>query len=223
MSFVLFCYRLLALVVSLLLVWCSGRHVDAFLTLEVFIIERWVDIVHKKNRYKIPGCCLVICIVIILACACSSTGENQTDHTELAAAGRSVSILSAEGNDVFMTRSTDREIAASAGMVLFDGYAVTTGADSKCILILDDGSLLTMDQNSKISISRTWRGRFSVSVLSGGILVDAATQQSDRIVETSVGNSAISIRGRRAVRRQSRDKRAYAETEALFANHGVRL
>jgi len=80
-------------------------------------------------------------------------------------------------------------------MQLFDGYTVITGADSYCYLRLDDGSLLKMDQNSKISIGRTWRNRLSISVLSGGLLVDAASQQPGSNVEVRVGNSAIAIRG----------------------------
>ena len=122
-------------------------------------------------------------------------GQMEETNPLTSATSRSVSILSVEGAHVFMTRGTDKEISAGAGMVLFDGYTVTTGNNSKCVLLLDDGSLLTIDQNSKISISRTWRSRFSVSVLRGGLLVDAASQKPDETVEVWVGNSAISILG----------------------------
>jgi DNA-binding beta-propeller fold protein YncE len=110
------------------------------------------------------------------------------------ARGRSISIVQVSGN-VTMTKGTDREIVAAAMMNLFDGYTVTTGENSHCILVLDDGSLFKLAQNSKISISRTWWDRLSVSVLNGGLLVDAASQQSGNRVDVRVGNSVLTIRG----------------------------
>jgi|GEM_PF-2483208 len=111
-----------------------------------------------------------------------------------ASASRTVEIHSVSGT-VSMTRGAEREFSARAGMSLHDGFTVTTGADGSCYLQLDDGSLLKMDVSSRVRVGQTGRNLLSVSVLSGGLAVDAEPQAAGRGVEVRIGNSALAIRG----------------------------
>ena len=105
-----------------------------------------------------------------------------------------VEIFRTDG-DVTMTRGTGREFSARSGMMLHEGFTVTTGVNSSAHLMLDDGSLIQMDHSSTVQISQASRNRLSVSLLSGNLAVDAEPQRGDRTVEVRIGNSALAIRG----------------------------
>ena len=113
---------------------------------------------------------------------------------EEVATARTIEILEVAG-EVTTTRGTPRENAARAGLNLHNGHTAATGANSSCTLIFDDGSLLTMDQRSKIQVSQASRNSLSVNLVSGSLLVDAATQQEDNSVSVRVGNTSLTIRG----------------------------
>ena len=113
---------------------------------------------------------------------------------EEVAVARTIEILEVSG-EVITTRGTPRENRATVGMNLHNGHTASTGTDSSCTLIFDDGSLITMDQRSKIQVSQASRNRLSVNVVNGGLLVDAITQQGDNSVSVRVGNTSLTIRG----------------------------
>ncbi|MCL2718390.1 MAG: FecR domain-containing protein [Lachnospiraceae bacterium] len=115
--------------------------------------------------------------------------------SEVVASSQTVTIFEIEGDNVRTTRGTAREFAARTGTRLHNGYTVNTGAGSFCTLRLDDGSLLKMDEKSTIQISTASRNKLSVTVLNGGLLVDAAPQQDTNTVDIRVGSSVLSIRG----------------------------
>ena len=107
---------------------------------------------------------------------------------------RTIEIYSTEGT-VTMTRGATRDFVARTGMLLHDGFTVTTGAGSRCYLQLDDGSLIRMDADSTIQINLASRNLLSISVLSGGLAVDAKPQSIDQEIEIRIGTSALAIRG----------------------------
>ena len=108
---------------------------------------------------------------------------------------RVVSIFRTEGDSVDMTKGTSKQFAARAGLKLFDGYTVTTGKASYCYLQLDEASLAKMDEKSEVGIAKLSNTKLSVSLKSGGLAVDAATQKEGDVLEVRAGNSALAIRG----------------------------
>jgi len=115
-------------------------------------------------------------------------------HASGSAASRTIEIYRTEGT-VRMTRGSARDFAARAGVMLHDGFTVTTGEGSACYLRLDDGSLIKIDAESAILINQTSRNLLSISVQSGSIAVDAEPQAGGEEVEIRIGNSALAIRG----------------------------
>ena len=108
---------------------------------------------------------------------------------------RSVVVFETEGDSVKITKGTPKEISAKAGQRLSDGYTVSTGKDSYCYLKLDEDSVVKMDQQSKLAVSKTSKDKLSLSVLSGSALVDAGPQAPGKTIETRVGNTGLTIRG----------------------------
>ena len=132
-------------------------------------------------------------MVALLATSLLSSAAYASDTSS--STSRTVKIFRVDGSGVTMTKGTDKEFAARANIRLFDGYTVTTGADSNCYLLLDDGSLIKMDNRTKIQISKISDNLLSISVLSGGLSVDAKPQRPNRRIRVRVGNSALAIRG----------------------------
>ena len=133
-------------------------------------------------------------LAIVLSIALLTTMLPMQVIASATAASTTIEILSVDGT-VNMTRGTPREFAARAGMMLHEGFTVTTGEASSAVLMLDDGSLVQMDSSSTVQIAQATRNRLSISLVSGNLAVDAETQRSDRTVEVRVGNTALGIRG----------------------------
>jgi hypothetical protein len=144
----------------------------------------------KTMTYINPKRLISLIITVTLIFTLLPTTINASEAT-----ARTITVFEVEGNDVRMSKGTARDFPARADMKLHDGYTLATGNDSFATLLLDDGSLLKMDRNSKIQISRTANNRLSVSVLSGGLVVDAVTQTGNNAVEIRTGNSALAVRG----------------------------
>jgi hypothetical protein len=108
---------------------------------------------------------------------------------------RNISIFEVEGSDVTMTKGTSKSLPVKTGLKLGSGSTVTTGNNSYCWLLLDDETLVKIDQKSKIQIGKASGDRLSISVLSGAITVDAAAQKGKQSLNVNAGNSALAIRG----------------------------
>lgn len=140
-----------------------------------------------------------------------------------ATTARTVTIFSVFGT-VTMTKGTEKQFTAKADLKLYDGYTVSTSSGASCQLKLDDGSLLTMGQSSSIKVGKTSAGKISISVLSGGLAVDAETQSADSAVEVRVNNSALSIRGAYFIAENTADGQAiYTMFEGSGAVDGIDL
>jgi len=88
----------------------------------------------------------------------------------------SIRIFGIKGTDVTMTKGKDTSVQAKVKLALADGYTVTTGKNSYCWLDLDEKTMLKMDQNSKIQVSRTPLRKLLVSVLKGSITKTTAAE-----------------------------------------------
>jgi|GEM_PF-4060075 len=138
-----------------------------------------------KNYIKATTALLMVLILTLGLTGIQITAQN----------ARTISVFEVEGDNVIMTKGTAREFAVRPGIQLSDGYTVSTGIDSYCYIKLDDDTLLMMDQQSKIQVTKASRNKLAVSVLSGAALVDAAAQAPGDSVETNAGNSSLAIRG----------------------------
>ncbi len=107
---------------------------------------------------------------------------------------RSISVFRVDGDDVKMSKGSPKMFAAREGYQLNDGYTVSTGINSFCYLQMDDNSILKMDQSSKVAVSKKSADKLSVSVQSGGALMDAGPQDGEQVIETRVGNTGLTIR-----------------------------
>ena len=127
-------------------------------------------------------------LIILLAVAFGVSSISASD-------ARMISIFKVEGDDVVMTKGTAKEYAAKEGNKLSDGYTLSTGKDSYCYIKMDEDSILKMDQQSKVVVSKASRNKLSLTVQSGGALVDAGKQTAGHVIETRVGNTGLTIRG----------------------------
>lgn len=118
-----------------------------------------------------------------------------TPQVLAAETARTIVIFETEGDDITMTKGTARSYKASVNLRMANGYTTTTGKDSYCWLKLDEESLVKQDQNSKLQFGDASGSKLSISVLSGAITVNAATQKPGESVEVKAGNSALAIRG----------------------------
>ena len=108
---------------------------------------------------------------------------------------RIIEIFSVDGPDVNVTRGEALAITASAGIWLHDGYGVLTGKESICHILLDTDSLIRMDAQSEISISRASATALAIHVKNGQILIDVQEQYPGHDLEVLIGNFAIGVRG----------------------------
>lgn len=108
---------------------------------------------------------------------------------------RTVVIFKTEGDNVKMTKGTAAEFKAKEGYKLYDGYTLSTGKDSYAYLKLDEDSVVKVDQQSLIAVSKTSKDKLSLSVQSGSALVDAGKQEAGQVIETRAGNAGLTIRG----------------------------
>ena len=109
--------------------------------------------------------------------------------------GRNYVVFRVEGDYATATRGTPHEFAAREGLRLGEGHTLSTGRDSFVYIRVDEDSLVKMDQQSRVSVSRASRERLSLTVESGNALVSVAQQVQGRTIETRVGNTALTVRG----------------------------
>lgn len=108
---------------------------------------------------------------------------------------RSMVIYATQGDDVTLTKGTDKSFTAKKGMRLSNGYTVSTGKASYADLKLDDETLLKMDESTKVDISQTKGKNLKLTLLSGAISVNAAKQKDSETISVRAGNSALAVRG----------------------------
>ncbi|MDR2168245.1 MAG: FecR domain-containing protein, partial [Clostridiales bacterium] len=108
---------------------------------------------------------------------------------------RNIVIFEVEGEEATMTRGAARSFAARANQRMGNGYTISTGRDSFVWLLLDEDSVVKIDQNSKIQFGNARGNNLSISVLSGAITTNTAAQSAGNSVNVRAGNSALAVRG----------------------------
>ncbi len=135
--------------------------------------------------------CFILSLIVTLSLSVSMS-------VQLFAAdmnARNIVIFQVDGTDVTMTKGTEKEFKAKAGLKLFEGYTVSTGSASNVYLKLDDATIVKVDQNSKVAVSKVSASKLSLTTISGAVSVDAAPQKSGDSLEVRAGNSALAVRG----------------------------
>jgi hypothetical protein len=133
--------------------------------------------------------------ILSLLLACVMTFGFSTQIFAADTSARSIVIFQTEGSDVTMTKGTAKVFAAKAGIKLLEGYTVSTGVSSYAYLQLDGATIVKIDQQSQVSVSRASSTKLSLSVISGALSVNAAPQKQGDTLEVRAGNSALAVRG----------------------------
>lgn len=111
------------------------------------------------------------------------------------AQSRRISIYRLDGDDITFDRGTRSQSAARQGQRLSEGHNVTTGRDSQAYFQLDAASIVEMNEQSKVSVSKLNANNIALTVISGEALVFAEPQKRGQTLELRIGNSALSVRG----------------------------
>jgi hypothetical protein len=132
---------------------------------------------------------IVVVFLILLLAACGGT------ETEMPTQARLMSIFAVEGETIRIARETGQEANALAGTNLFEGYALTTGAESFCFIRLDIESLAKMDEESRVSIDRATEKLLSLEVERGQILLNIQGQAPDHEFNVRGRGITLGVRG----------------------------
>ena len=133
--------------------------------------------------------CLAIILALLISIPAMPTVLAQTPEA------RSISIFRVDGTEVSLARGVGgREIEPRAGQRLVEGNILTTGWDSQVYLQMDHASILKMDESTWLQIGSA-RSLLSITIQSGGALVDVTGQEIGQTMETRIGNTSIAVRG----------------------------
>jgi hypothetical protein len=111
------------------------------------------------------------------------------------ATSRSFVVETVDGPDVTMTKGAKRTFAVRAGTRLGAGYTVTTGKKSYAGIKMDDNSNVSMDESTKIDVSKASRTELMITVVAGSISVNAGRQAEGSSTTFKAGNTTMGIRG----------------------------
>ena len=108
---------------------------------------------------------------------------------------RTIVIHTLEGDDITTTRANEtRSTNARVGSRLSQGQTVSTGINSFAYLLLDQDSLVKMNQESDLVVESN-RNRLVLEIQNGSALVQVETQISGQTTEARAGNSILAVRG----------------------------
>ena len=108
---------------------------------------------------------------------------------------RIINIFRVEGPDASLSRAIGgREIEPRAGQRLSEGNILSTGWDTQVYLQMDESSILKMDESTRVRVAAA-RSLLTLTIQSGGALVEVAEQSPGVSLETRIGNTAIAVRG----------------------------
>lgn len=129
----------------------------------------------------------LVLLTLLYACGTKPGSGEQT--------ARIITVFKNEGSDIRVTKENNQEFEAKEGFKLSEGYKFTTGVDSYSYLKLDEESLVKVDQQTQLEVSKLNDKNLKLTVVSGAISVDAAPQKPDNTLEVQAGNSALAVRG----------------------------
>jgi hypothetical protein len=128
-------------------------------------------------------------LVIALLLPVSPAFANETVRS------RSMVVETVSGSDISMTKGAAKTFAVRVGTKLAKGYTVTTGKKSTVGIKMDDNSVVTMNESTKIDISKQSSREIKLTVVSGTISVNAGKQAAGNNTTIKAGNTTMGIRG----------------------------
>ena len=133
--------------------------------------------------------CLAIILTLLISIPAVPVAIAQTPEA------RSINIFRVDGPNASLARGVGgREIEPREGQRLAEGNILTTGWDTQVYLLMDQASILKMDESTRLQIGSA-RSLLSITVQSGGALVDVTGLETGQAMETRIGNSSIGVRG----------------------------
>ena len=152
----------------------------------------------------------ILLTLTVVACGNTASQNNPSDNNtpppgqtenstptpeEIDATGRTIVISNTEGNDVKMTRGEGREYDATSGTRMSDGYTAHTGSASHISLLFDNDSTIKTDEQTNVEVEQISAKKLSLVILSGAIVADITSLQSDESIDFKAGNVTLGIRG----------------------------
>ena len=109
---------------------------------------------------------------------------------------RNISILSIDGDNATVNPGGKKDLKATAGMRLGQGYKIKTGASTMLYFQVDDDKAIKMAANSSVSISKASGKKLNVTLLKGEIFFNIKKPVEDgKSVTFSAGGTSMGIRG----------------------------
>lgn len=114
-------------------------------------------------------------------------GRHQVDRA-FAPSGPTATVVSVSGEAY-----SEPTVALASGATLFEDDAVQIGAGARAILALADGSMVEVNQRTKLSVRSAWSGQ-TIVLDYGDVLVEAAPQSRGRL-RVLTRDSVASVKG----------------------------
>ena len=98
---------------------------------------------------------------------------------------------------VTITNASGKAVTARAGLRLYSGYTLKTGADSNAYISLDKSKALLLESSSKLSLKKSG-SKIDVMLESGTVVADVSEKLDNKSsLDIHTTNNVTGIRGRR--------------------------
>jgi len=107
---------------------------------------------------------------------------------------RTITIISIEGRNAEMWRSTGTPATPRQNTRLTNGYQIATGARTHINMRMDRQSIVRMDENTRVAVD-IYRQLLGLTVVEGSSLVQVAEQARNQSIMARVGSVVLAVRG----------------------------
>ncbi|MDD4798216.1 MAG: FecR domain-containing protein [Clostridia bacterium] len=156
---------------------------------------------------------LFLGLLVMVFCLLYISDGTQAAQKSLTA--RNISILSVDGDNAQVNPGGKKNIKATAGMRLGQGYTIKTGASTMLYFQVDDDKAIKMADNSSVSISKASGNKLNITLLKGELFFNIKKPVEDgKAVSFSAGGTSMGIRG-------TKGGISFAENNLLLTNGGL--
>lgn len=148
----------------------------------------------KKRLISIFVASAFVASLLFLA-GCQATNSSDAAGSADTIDARTIAVFKTEGDQINVAKENEKQYEAKEGVKLFEGYSLSTGKNSYAYLKLDGESVVKVDEETELQISKLNDKNLSINVLGGGVSVDAAPQKAENTLEVGAGKTALAVRG----------------------------
>ncbi len=148
----------------------------------------------KKRLISIFVASAFVASLLFLA-GCQATNSSDAAGSADTIDARTIAVFKTEGDQISVAKENEKKYEAKEGVKLFEGYSLSTGKNSYAYLKLDGESVVKVDEETELQISKLNDKNLSINVLGGGVSVDAAPQKAENTLEVGAGKTALAVRG----------------------------